>query len=365
MEYGNTPQNRERIFIVGFLEQKAFNKFSFPNKTKLKKTIHSCLDKIVDEKYYYNNKPLYKKLKNDVVKKDTIYQWRRKYVRENKSNKGISSYQLAKELGITQKSSWFMGHRIRSMPLYIVASSVQSVALASACLSIIRRWAERLIEQGRIEVNNKTASIGDKAQITDTVKIDGRKIDLTRYQEEETKVIILNKQAGVICSNKDEKGRKSVFDLLPKESRWVMVGRLDLNTSGLLLFTNNGDLANKLMRPSSEIDREYAVRVLGKVEPEDLQQLTDGIELDDGFAKFTRVSVGGGQGANRWYKVVLKEGRKREVRRLWESLGFKVSRLIRIRFGEIRLPDNLRANQVDTLKPGQVKLLLDMVNLQK
>jgi 23S rRNA pseudouridine2605 synthase len=144
-----------------------------------------------------------------------------------------------------------------------------------------------------------------------------------------------------------------------------MVGRLDLNTSGLLLFTNNGDLANKLMRPSSEIDREYAVRVLGKVEPEDLQQLTDGIELDDGFAKFTRVSVGGGQGANRWYKVVLKEGRKREVRRLWESLGFKVSRLIRIRFGEIRLPDNLRANQVDTLKPGQVKLLLDMVNLQK
>ena len=228
-----------------------------------------------------------------------------------------------------------------------------------------RRWAERLIEQGRIEVNNKTASIGDKAQITDTVKIDGRKIDLARYQEEETKVIILNKQAGVICSNKDEEGRKSVFDLLPKESRWVMVGRLDLNTSGLLLFTNNGDLANKLMHPSSEIDREYAVRVLGKVEQEDLQQLTDGIELDDGFAKFSRVSVGGGQGANRWYKVVLKEGRKREVRRLWESLGFKVSRLIRIRFGEIRLPDNLRANQIDFLKPGQVKLLLDAVNLRK
>ncbi|VVM19256.1 Ribosomal large subunit pseudouridine synthase B (EC [uncultured Gammaproteobacteria bacterium] len=170
-----------------------------------------------------------------------------------------------------------------------------------------RRWAERLIEQGRIEVNNKTASIGDKAQITDTVKIDGRKIDLARYQEEETKVIILNKQAGVICSNKDEEGRKSVFDLLPKESRWVMVGRLDLNTSGLLLFTNNGNLANKLMHPSSEIDREYAVRVLGKVEQEDLRQLTDGIELDDGFAKFSRVSVGGGQGANRWYKVVLKK----------------------------------------------------------
>lgn len=227
-----------------------------------------------------------------------------------------------------------------------------------------RRWAERLIEQGRIEVNNKTVSIGDKAEITDTVKIDGRKIDLERYREEETKVIILNKQAGVICSNKDEEGRKSVFELLPKESRWVMVGRLDLNTSGLLLFTNNGDLANKLMHPSSEIDREYATRVLGQVENEDLRQLTDGIELEDGFAKFSRVTVGGGQGANRWYKVVLKEGRKREVRRLWESLGFKVSRLIRIRFGEIRLPDKLKANQHEYLKPRQVKLLLDAVNLK-
>ncbi len=226
-----------------------------------------------------------------------------------------------------------------------------------------RRWAERLIEQGRIEVNNKVANIGDKCNVTDKVKIDGRKIDLERYQEEETKVLILNKQAGVICSNKDEEGRKSVYDLLPKESRWVMVGRLDLNTSGLLLFTNNGDLANKLMHPSSEIDREYAVRVLGQVENEDIQQLTNGIELEDGFAQFNRVTIGGGSGANRWYKVVLKEGRKREVRRLWEALGFKVSRLIRIRFGEIRLPDSLKANHYDYLKPGQVKLLLDSVNL--
>jgi 23S rRNA pseudouridine2605 synthase len=226
-----------------------------------------------------------------------------------------------------------------------------------------RRWAERLIEQGRIEVNNKVAQIGDQCEITDKVKIDGRSVDLERYQEEETKVLILNKQAGVICSNKDDQGRKSVYSLLPKESRWVMVGRLDLNTSGLLLFTNNGDLANKLMHPSSQIDREYAVRVLGQVESEDIKQLTTGIELEDGFAKFDRVTIGGGEGANRWYKVVLKEGRKREVRRLWESLGFKVSRLIRIRFGEIRLPENLKANQYDYLKPGQVKLLLNAVKL--
>ncbi|ALE51997.1 pseudouridine synthase [Candidatus Thioglobus autotrophicus] len=226
-----------------------------------------------------------------------------------------------------------------------------------------RRWAERLIEQGRIEINNKAAQIGDKCEITDKVKIDGRSVDLERYQEEETKVLILNKQAGVICSNKDDEGRKSVYSLLPKESRWVMVGRLDLNTSGLLLFTNNGDLANKLMHPSSQIDREYAVRVLGQVESEDIKQLTTGIELDDGYAKFNRVTIGGGEGANRWYKVVLKEGRKREVRRLWESLGFKVSRLIRIRFGEIRMPENLRANEYDYLKPGQVKLLLNSVKL--
>tara|TARA_B100001105_G_C22381008_1_gene439678 strand:+ start:1059 stop:1787 length:729 start_codon:yes stop_codon:yes gene_type:complete len=226
-----------------------------------------------------------------------------------------------------------------------------------------RRWAERLISQGRIELNNKTAEIGDKATINDKVKIDGRRIDLSRYVESETKVIILNKQAGVICSKKDTEGRKSVYDLLPTGSRWVMVGRLDLNTSGLLLFTNNGELANKLMHPSSEIDREYAVRVLGKVEREDLDKLTDGLELDDGYAKFNSVVVAGGEGANRWYKVVLREGRKREVRRLWEELGFKVSRLIRIRFGDIRMPDSLRANQFQYLKPVQVNLLLRAAKL--
>ena len=226
-----------------------------------------------------------------------------------------------------------------------------------------RRWAERLIEQGRISINNQEAKLGDKAIITDKVTIDGRLIDLGRYSEEETKVLILNKQAGVICSNKDEEGRQSVFEFLPENTRWVMVGRLDLNTSGLLLFTNNGDLANKLMHPSSEIDREYAVRVLGKVEEEHIKKLTNGIELEDGFAKFHRVTLGGGEGANRWYHVVVREGRKREVRRLWEALDFKVSRLIRTRFSDIRLPEKLRANQSEYLKPKQVQALLKSVNL--
>ena len=227
-----------------------------------------------------------------------------------------------------------------------------------------RRWAERLIEQGRISVNNKEATLGDKATIADKVTIDGRLIDLKRYSEEEIKVLMLNKQAGVICSNKDEEGRKSVFDFLPENTRWVMVGRLDLNTSGLLLFTNNGDLANKLMHPSSEIDREYAVRVLGRVSDEDIKQLISGIELDDGFAKFHKVTLGGGDGANRWYHVVVREGRKREVRRLWEALDFKVSRLIRTRFSDIRMPDNLRANQSELLKPKQVQALLNAVKLK-
>ena len=226
-----------------------------------------------------------------------------------------------------------------------------------------RRWAERLIEQGRISINNQEAKLGDKAIISDKVTIDGRLIDLGRYAEEETKVLILNKQAGVICSNKDEEGRQSVFEFLPDNTRWVMVGRLDLNTSGLLLFTNNGDLANKLMHPSSEIDREYAVRVLGKVEDEHIKKLTNGVELEDGFAKFHRVTLGGGEGANRWYHVVVREGRKREVRRLWEALDFKVSRLIRTRFSDIRLPEKLRANQSEYLKPKQVQALLKSVNL--
>jgi len=227
-----------------------------------------------------------------------------------------------------------------------------------------RRWAERLIKQGRVSLNNHDVKLGDKATLNDKVKIDGRLIDLKRYAETETKVLILNKQAGFICSTKDTEGRKSVFDLLPENTRWILVGRLDLNTSGLLLFTNNGELANKLMHPSAQIDREYAVRVLGKVKEEHIKKLTNGVELEDGFAKFHKVTQGGGEGANRWYRVVIREGRKREVRRLWEFLDFKVSRLIRIRFGDIRLPDKLRSNQSEYLKPNQVQALLNSVNLK-
>ncbi len=228
-----------------------------------------------------------------------------------------------------------------------------------------RRWVERLIEQGRVSLNNHDVKLGDKAVINDKVRIDGKLIDLKRYAETETKVLILNKQAGFICSTKDTEGRKSVFDLLPENSRWIMVGRLDLNTSGLLLFTNNGELANKLMHPSAQIDREYAVRVLGKVKEEHIKKLTNGVELEDGFARFHKITQGGGEGANRWYRVVIREGRKREVRKLWEFFDFKVSRLIRTRFGDIRLPDKLRSNQSEYLKPKQIQALLNSVNLKE
>ena len=227
-----------------------------------------------------------------------------------------------------------------------------------------RRWAERMIEQGRVSINNHEVKLGDKAVLDDKIRIDGKLINLKRYAETETKVLILNNQAGFICSTKDAEGRKNVFDLLPKNSRWIMIGRLDLNTSGLLLFTNNGELANKLMHPSAEIDREYAVRVLGKVKEEHIKKLTNGVELEDGFAKFHKVIQGGGEGANRWYRVVIREGRKREVRRLWEFYDFKVSRLIRTRFGDIRLPDKLRSNQSEYLKPNQINDLLNSVNLK-
>ncbi len=167
------------------------------------------------------------------------------------------------------------------------------------------------LSRAEYQLTKNQQSLGDKAIITDKVTIDGRLIDLGRFSEEETKVLILNKQAGVICSNKDEEGRKSVFEFLPDNTRWVMVGRLDLNTSGLLLFTNNGELANKLMHPSSQIDREYAVRVLGKVEDEHIKMLTNGIDLEDGFAKFHRVTIGGGEGCQSLVSRSLERGKKK------------------------------------------------------
>ena len=209
-----------------------------------------------------------------------------------------------------------------------------------------RRELEEWIKDGRVQVNGKTAKLGDRITSKDRVQIDKRKIDL-RKQTTKTKVLAYYKPEGEVCTRRDEKGRRTVFQSLPKikTGRWISIGRLDITTTGLLLFTNDGELANKMMHPSNNIDREYAVRVLGNATDKQLDAMRQGVELEDGFARFTDIVDSGGQGANHWYHVVLMEGRNREVRRLWESQGLQVSRLMRVRFGPYILEKRRRPGQ--------------------
>lgn len=203
-----------------------------------------------------------------------------------------------------------------------------------------RREMERWIEQGLVTVNGKLAKLGDGAGPGDKICVKGKLIENPLRSATKTRVLIYNKPIGEISSRHDPKHNKTVFDKLPylKQGRWVQVGRLDINTSGLLLFTNNGELANQLMHPKYEMEREYASRVRGKVNDEMIQNLLKGVELEDGKANFKRIEFKGGDGANSWYHVVLTEGRNREVRRLWQSQGVEVSRLIRVRYGNITMP---------------------------
>ncbi|MGB5396860.1 MAG: pseudouridine synthase [Gammaproteobacteria bacterium] len=226
-----------------------------------------------------------------------------------------------------------------------------------------RREIEGWIEQGRVKINRTTAKLGDKVADGDRVELNGRRA-IVRLEGQSTRVILYNKPEGEVCTRKDEQNRPNVYRNLPSISngRWVGIGRLDINTSGLLLFTNDGELANRLMHPSSEIEREYASRVHGKVTEQQLEQLQKGVTLDDGPAHFERIEDAGGEGSNHWYNVVLKEGRNREVRRLWESLDVRVSRLIRVRYGPILLPRNLRQKQAIELAPDQVAQLAASVD---
>ena len=207
-----------------------------------------------------------------------------------------------------------------------------------------RREIEGWIGAGRVSVNGKPAKLGDRVGPADRVSVDGKPVKaLERSGDTRRRVILYHKPEGELTTRKDPEGRPTVFEALPRlrGSRWVSVGRLDTNTSGLLIFTNDGALANKLMHPSSEIEREYAVRVLGQVSDEQLMLLKRGVKLEDGMAAFDDIRDAGGEGANHWYHVTLKEGRNREVRRLWEAVGLTVSRLIRVRFGNLGLPRNL------------------------
>ncbi len=228
-----------------------------------------------------------------------------------------------------------------------------------------RREMERVIAAGRVSINGKSAKLGDRASTDDLIKLDGRPVKLAASTGTESMVLIYNKPEGEICSRSDPEGRRTVFDSLPKlkAGRWISVGRLDYNTSGLLLFTTDGTLAHKLMHPSSVIEREYLCRVLGHVDEAMLQRLTEGVLLDDGVARFADVVDGGGEGANRWYYVVIMEGRNREVRRLWESQEVQVSRLKRVRYGKIFLPSKLKQGQWDEMPAKEMAELYKMVEL--
>jgi 23S rRNA pseudouridine2605 synthase len=223
-----------------------------------------------------------------------------------------------------------------------------------------RRTIEEWIAQGRVTINGHRAKIGDRVGKNAYICVDGRPVSLLPSRIQTTlRVLIYNKPLGEVSSRKDDKGRPTVFDNLPKIAggRWISIGRLDMNTSGLLLFTNDGNFANKLMHPSTQIEREYAVRVYGEVNRKVLIQLRKGVELEDGVAHFDSITYSGGEGVNHWYHVVLKEGRNRLVRRLWEALDMKVSRLIRIRYGSIALPRSLRTGRWLELEKSSIEAL--------
>jgi 23S rRNA pseudouridine2605 synthase len=222
-----------------------------------------------------------------------------------------------------------------------------------------RREMEEWIAAGRISVNGVTARLGQSVVPSDRIKIGGRLVNVRFTTARTPRVVLYHKPEGEIVSRDDPDGRPSVFAALPRirGGRWIAVGRLDFNTSGLLLFTTSGELANRLMHPSSELVREYAVRVLGELTPEAQQQLLNGVELDDGPASFASIDEAGGEGANRWYRVTLFEGRNREVRRLFEAVGCTVSRLIRIRYGPFTLPPQLKRGRVRELEESEVKAL--------
>jgi len=228
-----------------------------------------------------------------------------------------------------------------------------------------RRELESIIAAGRVSVNGQVATLGERIDTNAIVRIDGREVNIKQPEDVVCRVLMYHKPEGELCTRRDPEGRPTVYDRLPRMqgARWVAVGRLDVNTSGLLLFTTDGELANRLMHPGHEIEREYSVRVFGEVTDAMMRKLKQGVQLEDGPAAFKEIKRGGGEGMNQWFRVVLTEGRNREVRRLWESQGVQVSRLIRVRYGNIKLEQGLPQSGWGELSLKDINYLRDLVEL--
>ncbi|WP_394752814.1 23S rRNA pseudouridine(2605) synthase RluB [Crenothrix sp.] len=230
-----------------------------------------------------------------------------------------------------------------------------------------RREIEVWIGEGRLKLNGVVVKLGDRLNTGDHLLLNDRLVNWQKFAIQPTRVLLYHKPAGEVVTRRDPQGRPIVFTQLPKLStaRWIAVGRLDINTSGLLLVTNNGELANRLMHPSSQIEREYAVRVLGDIPDATLEKLKKGVELEDGIAKFDDIKFYAGEGANKWYYVTVSEGRNRLVRRLWESQAIVVSRLIRVRYGPIVLPERLKNHSFYEVTDKELDLLFEFAGLDR
>ena len=229
-----------------------------------------------------------------------------------------------------------------------------------------RREIERWIGEGRLSINGVKVILGQSLKEGDVLHVNGRIVNWEKFAEQPTRVLVYHKPTGEVVTRRDPEGRPVIFTQLPKMEvgRWISVGRLDINTSGLILVTNNGELANRLMHPSREIEREYAVRILGTVDDDMMERLKSGVELEDGDAHFDDVRFFAGEGANKWYHVVVKEGRNRLVRRLWESQEVTVSRLMRVRYGPAILPESVRGGSHYELDAKELDILMAFVGME-
>lgn len=229
-----------------------------------------------------------------------------------------------------------------------------------------RREIEKWIAAGRVSVNGSIVELGERATDKDTIRVDGRVIIIKPSDEVYTRILAYHKPLDEVSTQKDPEDRPTVFDSLPRTSfgRWVSIGRLDINTTGLLLFTNNGELAHRLMHPSYQVERKYAVRIHGEVTDEIIKNLKSGVLIDGDMCQFNYIQAGGGEGANQWYEVGLSEGKNREVRKLWVSQGVDVSRLIRIQYGPVELPKSLSRGRWKDLDEAEIEKVAQLVDLE-